>query len=125
MHYTIERRRNYGYKFLVLYLALGAATFGVAKTGFPERLSQPQVQFFAGFGGNQTLRNGKIEHLGDKSRNPDFILSGDSFANQLSSDLIERQLHVVGVFMHACQSFAHHYIVSSPLHRKRDARHYS
>lgn len=111
MHYTIERRRNYGYKFLVLYLALGAATFGVAKTGFPERLSLPQAQTFAGFGGNYTQRNGKIEHLGDTSRKPDFILAGDSLANQLSSDLIERQLHVVGVFMHACQSFAHHYIV--------------
>ena len=111
MHYTIERRRNYGYKFLVLYLALGAATFGVAKTGFPERLSQPQAQIFADFGGNHTQRNGKIEHIGDTSRKPDFILAGDSLANQLSSDLIERQLHVVGIFMHACQSFAHHYIV--------------
>ena len=82
MHYTIERRRNYGYKFLVLYLALGAATFGVAKTGFPERLSQPQAQIFADFGGNHTQRNGKIEHIGDTSRKPDFILAGDSLACQ-------------------------------------------
>ena len=38
MHYTIERRRSYGYKFLVVYLLLGAVTFGVAKDGFPNRI---------------------------------------------------------------------------------------
>ena len=109
MHYTIERRRSYGYKFLVLYLVLGASTFGVAKTGFPERLSLPQAQIFADFGGNYTKRDGHVEHIGDQTRQPDFIFAGDSFANQLTSDLIERRLHVVAALAHGCFSMKSHY----------------
>ena len=109
MHYTIERRRSYGYKFLVLYLISGAATFGVAKTGFPERISSPETLIFAGFGDATSHQNGTIQHYGDTERQPEFILSGDSFANQLLSDLSERKLHVIGVSLHACISFRDNY----------------
>ena len=115
MHYTIECRRNYGYKFLVLYLVLGAATFGVAKTGFPQRLEGTDLSVFASYGGNNNRATAQIIHLGNLERQPDFILAGDSFANQYTSDLMERQLHIIGVMLGGCLSLHNTYAFTSEM----------
>ena len=115
MHYTIERRRSYGYKFLVLYLVLGAATFGVAKTGFPQRLEGTDLSVFASYGGNNNRSTAQIIHLGNLERQPDFILAGDSFANQYTSDLMERQLHIIGVMLGGCLSLHNTYAFTSEM----------
>ena len=109
MHYTIERRRSYGYKFLGFYIVILASTFGVAKTGFPWRLPHPELEAFAAYGGDFASHTGQAQHLGNTERPVDLIISGDSFARQYSSDLIERELHTVSVFRNACYSFKNHY----------------
>lgn len=113
MHYTIERRRSYGYKFLVVYLLLGAATFGVAKDGFPHRIEGTDLTVFANFGGNYRRETAEIIHLGNLERQPDFIIAGDSFANQYTSDLMERDLHVIGILLSGCLSLHNNYSFDS------------
>ncbi len=109
MHYTIERRRSYGYKFLVVYLLLGAATFGVAKDGFPQRVEGTDLNIFANYGGHSHRETAQIIHLGNLERQPDFIIAGDSFANQYTSDLMERDLHVIGILLSGCMSLHNNY----------------
>lgn len=125
MHYTIERRRGYSYKFLALYLILGSCTFLVAKTGIASRIPEPDIMVYSNYGGDFTRCDGKLEHVGDLERKPDFIMSGDSFVNQLTADLKDRGLHVVGVFLQGCQSFPRYYYTGDPADNERCSLRYS
>lgn len=109
LHYTVERRRNYGYLFLAVYCALGAGTFALAYTdGANFRLNQKSVSKYAQYGGHTVPFEGTVNAIGDLNRKPDFILIGDSFARHYTLDLIDRGLHVITVFRDGCYSFADH-----------------
>ena len=105
LHYAVERRRNFGYLFLGLYALITAGAYYVGSTGLAARLSY-QVTRYAQYGGHTVPFDGKINHIGDLERAPDFILIGDSFARHYTLDLIDRGLHVVTVFRDGCYSFA-------------------
>lgn len=105
LHYAVERRRNFGYLFLAGYALVTAGAYYVGKTGLSARLSY-EVTRYAQYGGHTVPFDGKINHIGDLERAPDFILIGDSFARHYTLDLIDRGLHVVTVFRDGCYSFA-------------------
>ncbi len=109
MHYSIECRRNYGYKFLGLYTVIIFASLGIAKDGLPWRAIHPEIEDFAKYGGNFANHNGQAQHLGDLERPVDIIISGDSYARQYSSDMIERGLHIVSVCRDGCYSYKSHF----------------
>lgn len=109
MHYSIERRRNYGYKFLGLYTVIIFASLGIAKDGLPWRVNHPEIEDFAQYGGNFANHNGQAQHIGNLDRPVDLIISGDSYARQYSSDMIERGLHIVSVCRDGCYSYRSHF----------------
>lgn len=107
LHYGIERRRNYGYIFLGLYVVAGAMCWYLSYSKATFRL-QYDVTRYAQYGGHTVPFNGEINSIGDLSRKPDFILIGDSFARHYTLDLIDRGLHVITVFRDGCYSFANY-----------------
>lgn len=107
LHYAVERRRNFGYIFLALYVLISGAAYYIGTTGLTSRLSYG-VTRYAQYGGHTVPFDGKINHIGAvTARAPDFILIGDSFARHYTLDLIDRGLHVITVFRDGCYSFAH------------------
>ena len=113
MHYSIERRRDYGYKFLGLYIVIVASALGIAKTGFPWRMQHPELAVFTSTGGDLVDDFGQPQHIGKLSRPLDLILSGDSYAKHFTTDLIERELHSISVLRIACYSYEKHFSQAS------------
>ena len=107
LHYAVERRRNFGYTFLGLYIVVTATAYYIGVTGAKFRLDH-QVTKYAQYGGHDVPFDGKINAIGDLQRKPDFILIGDSFARHYTLDLIDRGLHVITVFRDGCYSYANH-----------------
>ena len=107
LHYAVERRRNFGYTFLGLYIVVTATAYYIGVTGAKFRLDH-QVTKYAQYGGHDVPFDGKVNAIGDLQRKPDFILIGDSFARQYTLDLIDRGLHVITVFRDGCYSYANH-----------------
>lgn len=107
LHQLVEKRRNYGYPTLLVYVVGTFACFYVALTGVVQRLAFPVSQY-AQYGGHGIPFDGLIHEIGDFKRAPDFILIGDSFARHYTLDLQDRQLHVITVLTDGCYSFARH-----------------
>ena len=107
LHYAVERRRNFGYTFLGLYIVVTATAYYFGVTGAKFRLDH-QVTKYAQYGGHDVPFDGKVNAIGDLQRKPDFILIGDSFARHYTLDLIDRGLHVITVFRDGCYSYANH-----------------
>lgn len=104
LHYGLERRRDFGYPTLILYILGIVACFYVSNTGAPWRLTH-NVSSFSQYGGHGVPFDGTVNEIGDLSRPVDFIFVGDSFARHYALDLIDRRLHVVTVFTDGCYSF--------------------
>ena len=104
LHYSVERRRNYGYIFLCIYLVGSGALYFLTIDGAKYRLQN--VPFtYAQYGGGEYSNHGEVVAIGDLNRKPDFILAGDSFARQYAFDLVDRGLHVITVFSDGCYSY--------------------
>lgn len=104
LHYLVERRRNFGWVFFVVYVATVCGTWSVASYGATFRLNH-EVTRYAQYGGHTVPFEGKVNSIGDLERKPDFVLIGDSFARHYALDLIDRGLHVVTVFRDGCYSW--------------------
>ena len=112
LHYSVERRRNYGYVFLGIYLVGSGALYFLTIDGAKYRLQNLPFTY-AQYGGGEYSNHGEVVAIGDLNRKPDFIFAGDSFARQYALDLVDRGLHVVTVFSEGCYSFANN--VNIPL----------
>lgn len=107
LHTLVEKRRNYGYPTLLVYVVGVFCCFYVALTGVGQRLAFP-ISKYAQYGGHGIPFDGQIHEIGDTQRAPDFILIGDSFARHYTLDLQDRNLHVITVLTDGCYSFAQH-----------------
>lgn len=101
LHYGVERRRNYGWGFFVLYLAAAGVIFGAASVAykFNSESAVPRDIIPA-----NTDNGANITHYGNTSRPVDIIVTGDSFARQYLPILDRKDLHVVGVTFDGCYS---------------------
>ncbi len=115
MHFTVERSRAYGYKFLGLYLVLLGGSFGAASAdGFPQRV-QNQLYYwqFATYVDGPFPRDALAHKLGASTQQPSFLLAGDSFSRHYISDFIDRGFTFIAITQPGCYS-AHSYYVSTP-----------
>lgn len=103
LHYAVERRRNFGWIFLIIYLASAGTIQWLIKTDASVVRSINNLEMPAGSPGD-TANKGNISHFGNQNRPVDFILVGDSFARQLIASLEKYDLHVITVIKDDCFS---------------------
>lgn len=110
LHYGVERRRNFGWFFLVLYFALaGALQWGI-KTDVAFR-GVKNITFPA-YHSPVEINTGGIFHLGNLNRPVDFILLGDSFARQYVGTLETKDLHFVTLVLDGCFSLENYTVLN-------------
>lgn len=99
LHYAVERRRNFGFVFLAVYVLLTASTEWIIKNK-DEIRTIPDLAFLQDGGFKHFCQE---LHLGDTSRPVDFIFTGDSLAFQYL-DFVGNDVHAVAIVGSACYS---------------------
>ena len=110
MHFTVERSRAYGYKFLAIYLILLGGSFGAASAdGFPQRMQSQLYWQFATYVDGPLPRDALPHVLGKDSQPPSFLLAGDSFSRHYIADFIDRGFTFITVTQPGCYSTRSYY----------------
>lgn len=109
LHYAIECRRNFGWKFLIIYLLLGASTQCFIRN-VNKIFPTPEILY----GVKSEFNDAIPAHIGNQNRSIDFILTGDSLSRQYVQAIKDRNLHVVLLGLDGCFS-------SANIYSKRDA----
>lgn len=106
LHYGIERRRNYGWGFLSVYLAVaGLIYFYVYYVILAESNQQSvQIQNTGDIRTQSFGNNGIADHYGNLDRPVDLILVGDSFARQYLPVLANKEIHTLSFTVDGCYS---------------------
>ena len=104
LHYTVEKRRNYGYRFLVLYLC-GAFVIYISESYRPSYTSKAYEKYEE-IGGNDFEGNSALLINGNK---PKFIIHGDSYAHETISALAARKIPFIINSNFGCFSIAGYY----------------
>lgn len=106
LHYGIERRRNYGWKFLGVYLAVAGLIYFCVYYVILAESNQQSVQMHnTGDIRTQSFgNNGTEDHYGNLSRPVDLILVGDSFARQYLPVLANKEIHTLSFTVDGCYS---------------------
>lgn len=112
LYYFVERKREYGYGILAIYIAGVIVSLMVYDDGASSRITtkvdhEYHKKYYGGIG---------IENDGKAIRfNPEkpvrFILSGDSMARQYANALKDNGIGFVGVFQDGCFSMQNYYTV--------------
>lgn len=106
LHYTVEKRRNYGYRFLVLYLC-GAFVIYISESYRPSYTIKSNVyEKYEEIGGNDFEGNSALLINGNK---PKFIIHGDSYAHETISALAARKIPFIINSNFGCFSIAGYY----------------
>lgn len=106
LHYTVEKRRNYGYRFLVLYLC-GAFVIYISESYRPSYTIKSKVyEKYEEIGGNDFEGNFALLINGNK---PKFIIHGDSYAHETISALAARKIPFIINSNFGCFSIAGYY----------------
>lgn len=109
LHYGIERRRNYGWIFFILYFTAAGLIYGCIKIittpDIPQQTTSIQQTNHDKIG-KSFGNNGVEDHYGDLSRPVDLILVGDSFARQYLPILSTKAVHSVTFTVDGCYSSA-------------------
>lgn len=114
-YFLVERRRDYKYKTVAVYLVVLLAAYLVSLNGGAYRIKTPvyaleqpvyAAKFYGGVGFDAHGTEGTIN--GDKAGPPDFILTGDSLARQYAQAIQNAGLKVVTVFTDGCFSTEHY-----------------
>lgn len=105
LHVLVERRRNFGYKFTVVYFGL---TLAINTVDSKDLISAYKVQssdMYELYGG-EYIHEGETILLG--SGEPEFILHGDSHSRELVQVLAERGLSFISNNQNNCYSIGWH-----------------
>ncbi|MBG3022346.1 acyltransferase [Proteus mirabilis] len=101
----IEKKRNYGYKSLSIYLLALLSSFYISKNGISDRIeAREEVNFHQKYyGGSGISDEGNAIRFNDK-KDVKFILVGDSFARQYANFMKNKGIGFIGVFQDGCFS---------------------
>lgn len=106
LHYTVEKRRNYGYGFLVLYL-FSAFVIYISESYRPSyTIKSKAYEKYEEIGGNDFEGNSALLINGNK---PKFIIHGDSYAHETLSALAARNIPFIINSNFGCFSIAGYY----------------
>lgn len=106
LHYAVEKRRNYGYGFLVLYL-FSAFVIYISESYRPSyTIKSKTYEKYEEIGGNDFEGNSALLINGNK---PKFIIHGDSYAHETISALAARKIPFIINSNFGCFSIAGYY----------------
>ena len=105
LHVLVERRRNFGYKFTVVYFGLALAINTVDSKDLISAYKEQSSDIYELYGG-EYIHEGETILLG--SGEPEFILHGDSHSRELVKSLAERGLSFISNNQDACYSIGLH-----------------
>lgn len=108
----IEKKRNYGYKSLSIYLLALLSSFYISKNGISDRIEAREevVNFHQKYYGGVGIDRGGIARRYNSDKNVEVILVGDSLARQYANFMKNRGIGFIGVFEDGCFSMdGYHY----------------
>ncbi len=106
LHYTVEKRRSYGYRFLILYL-LSALVIYISENYRPSYTVKSKVfEKYEELGGKDFEGNSALLINGNR---PKFIIQGDSIAHETLSSLAARGVQFAVNSNYGCLSIAGYY----------------
>lgn len=109
LHYGVERRRSFGWIFLVFYFVIAGSVQWIIKSEGLLFRDVPTVSFPSG----NIANDGNAVHIGNPSLPVSFILTGDSFARQYVGVIDTNNQHIIAVTMDDCVSVANYYMQHS------------
>lgn len=104
LHYSIEKRRNYGKIFAIAYFSLAGFIYVADANKLIYRLNTSSLEFYV-LDGNQGFKGGTTVQVGNK---PEFIVHGDSHSLDLVKPMIERDYSFIINSTRGCYSFGKH-----------------
>lgn len=105
LHVLVERRRNFGYKFTVVYFGLALAINTVDSNDLIAAYKEQSGDMYELYGGEH-IYGGETILIGESE--PDFILHGDSHSRELVKSLASRGLSFISNNQDACYSIGLH-----------------
>lgn len=108
LHYSVERRRNFGFVFLGIYICSIALFQWLRLADINEIRGfsiNPEIAEYAEYGGSKFDYDGKPKYFGNGAKKPDFLLIGDSFSRQYTNSIYTRDINTIAVFANACIAF--------------------
>lgn len=105
LHILVERRRNFGHKFIALYLFVAGAIYTVDSQDLISAYKEQSSDIYELYGG-EYIREGESLLVGTSE--PAFILHGDSHARELVQALVDRGLSFITNNKDGCYSIGLH-----------------
>lgn len=113
LYRSVETRRSYGYKTTAIYAIFGAAAFALTINGGAWRFNQT-IPSGSLYGGKTIDHTGdELDLYGRSDRQPDFILTGDSFARHYTRNMLDKGVNIITVFKDGCYSYKN-YVTRRP-----------
>lgn len=121
LHYTVERRRRFGWIFMVVFVVTALAALYVKQDGVAERLQDKtyalSLQDFRekheGFM-DYDIHHTEPIYFNSADHDPDYILWGDSHARHYFYFIHNHGLKVVSLALDGCQSTENYYLDRRP-----------
>ncbi|MFA9597763.1 acyltransferase family protein [Citrobacter telavivensis] len=109
LYYTVEKRRSYGLGLCCMFVIALYASYYVSEDGIKSRVDEKfglsAKEFHAKYyGGSGTPQGNGIQLFNINNNEPEFIITGDSFARQYSTFLKEYGKPFAAVFQDGCIS---------------------
>lgn len=107
LHITVEKRRNYGYKFLAVYLIVLCSIFTYAdhfQAKLNEKASLENANHILSNGSTYVIEmtDGEPTVFGSLEKKIEFILYGDSYARQYVHSLEDYRLNFIADYCDGC-----------------------
>lgn len=109
LYYTVEKRRSYGIGLCCMFVIALYASYYVSEDGIKSRVDEKfglsAKEFHAKYyGGSGTLHGGILQRFPNERVEPEFIITGDSFARQYSTYLKGNNMSFIAIFKDGCFS---------------------
>lgn len=110
----IEKRREYGFKALAVFISFVCISLYISKTGMSFRvsdgLSMSAKEYHNKYYGGAGFRaNSSVDYINAGATNPEFLITGDSYARQYASYIKSNKINAISVFRDWCFSSANYW----------------
>ncbi|WP_404764678.1 acyltransferase family protein [Proteus terrae] len=124
MYYFVERKRNYYYGLIIVYIISLSVSYFISINGIASRIdNKNDINYHKEYYGGVGIPNtGKIERF-NNTQEVKFILVGDSLARQYANFFKDKGIGFIGIFQDGCFSMeGYHNIYDKKLKNKCIAR---
>lgn len=105
MYYFVEKKRNYYYGLIILYIISISVSYFISIDGVSSRIdNKSDIDYHKEYYGGEGIPSiGKIERF-NKTQEVEFILVGDSLARQYANFFKDKGVGFIGIFQDGCFS---------------------